>query len=147
MIMTKAEFVDDTTINVVVRDGETFTVKTFFPTPTEEQQKISNFLAHYFENNFSDDKTSMVYWVLMDCMANQGFSFFSATGDRSKERKRIGARIRELREEKSIEAKHLATLANIDAANLSRIESGSYSIGLDILSRIAHVLGARVDLV
>ena len=145
--MTKAKFLDDSTISVVASDGETFTVKTFFPIKKEEQIVISNFLAHYFEKNFSDDKSGMIYWVLMDCMANEGFSFFSATGDRSKERKRIGTRIRQLREEKGIEAKHLATLANIDAANLSRIESGSYSIGLDILSRIAHVLGVKVDLV
>ena len=39
------------------------------------------------------------------------------------------------------------TLAGIDAANLSRIEQGKYSVGLDILSRIAFVLGAHIDLV
>ena len=132
---------------MVARDGETFTVKTFFPILKDEQEPISSFLAHYFEKNFSDDKVSMVYWVLMDTMANEGFSFFLASGDRSEERKRIGARIRQLREEKGIEAKHLATLANIDAANLSRIEQGRYSIGLDILTRIANVLGVKVDLV
>ena len=40
-----------------------------------------------------------------------------------------------------------ADAAGIDAANLSRIEQGRYSVGLDILSRIAFVLGAHIDLV
>ena len=63
------------------------------------------------------------------------------------ERVRIGLRIRELRKEKNIEAKVLAQIANIDAANLSRIEQGRYSVGLDVLSRIALALGAKVELV
>lgn len=62
------------------------------------------------------------------------------------ERVRIGLRIRELRKEKNIEAKTLAKIANIDAANLSRIEQGRYAVGLDVLSRIALVLGAKVEL-
>lgn len=63
------------------------------------------------------------------------------------ERARIGARIRELRKEKNIEAKMLAQIANIDAANLSRIEQGRYSVGLDILSKITFALGAKIELV
>lgn len=145
--MTKAIFLDDITINVVVQDGETFTLKMYFPVPVEEQQVVANFLADSFEKNFSDDKTSLIYWVLMDTMANTNFSFYSAGSSRSEARKRIGAKIRHLREKKGIEAKNLATMVNIDAANLSRIEQGKYSIGLDILTRIAHVLDVKVDLV
>lgn len=145
--MTKAIFLDDTTINVVALDGETFILKTYFPVSKDEQQTIAKSLAYYFEKNFSDDKSSMVYWVLMDMMANTSFSFYSQGSDRSKERHRIGARIRQLREDKKIEAKQLAILTNIDAANLSRIEQGKYSVGLDILSKISSALGVRVDLV
>jgi len=32
-------------------------------------------------------------------------------------------------------------------ANLSRIEQGRYSVGLDILSKIAFALGAKIELV
>jgi len=56
-------------------------------------------------------------------------------------------KIRQIREEKGIEAKDLAKLANIDAANLSRIEKGKYSVGLDILSKLAFVLGCHIDIV
>jgi transcriptional regulator with XRE-family HTH domain len=59
----------------------------------------------------------------------------------------MGKKIRKIREEKGIEAKDLAKLANIDAANLSRIEQGKYSVGLDILSKIAFVLGCQIDIV
>ena len=52
-----------------------------------------------------------------------------------------------MRKEKNIEAKLLSQLANIDAANLSRIEQGRYSVGLDVLSKIALALGAKVELV
>lgn len=145
--MTKSNFLDDTTIIVIARDGETFTLKTYFPVPKEEQQTFAHSLAQYFEKNFSNDKSSMVYWVLMDMMAHTGYSFYYAGSDRSEDRERIGAKIRQLREDKGMEAKQLAVLANIDAANLSRIEQGKYSVGLDILTRIAHVLGVKVDLV
>ena len=83
----------------------------------------------------------------MKMMANVAFSFSYIGSDRSEERERIGARIRQLREDKGIEAKHLALMANIDAANLSRIEKGKYSVGFDILTKIANALGVKVDLV
>jgi transcriptional regulator with XRE-family HTH domain len=52
-----------------------------------------------------------------------------------------------MREMLNMEAKHLALLTNIDAANISRIEQGRYSVGFDILSKIALAVGARIDLV
>lgn len=145
--MTKVTFLDNNTINVVALDGETFTLKTYLPVSKDEQQEITRLLASCFEENFSDDKTSMIYWVLMEVMAKAGFSFYYEGSDRSEERKYIGSRIRQIRENKGMEAKALAKLANIDAANLSRIELGRYSVGLDVLSRIANALGAKVDLI
>lgn len=145
--MTKVTFLDNSTINVVALDGETITLKTYLPVPKNEQQEITSLLASCFEENFSDDKTSMIYWVLMEMMSSAGFSFYYKGSDRSEDRKYIGSRIRQLREKKGMEAKALAKLANIDAANLSRIERGRYSVGLDVLSRIANALGAKVDLI
>lgn len=146
-VMSKVLFIDDSTIQVLALDGEKFTLKTYLAVPKNEQQTITERLSHYFDECFEDDKTSMVYWVLMKMMGNVGFSFYYQGSDRSEERKRIGLRIREIRELKGIEAKQLATLTNIDAANLSRIEQGKYSVGLDILTRISHGLGVKVDLV
>ena len=67
--------------------------------------------------------------------------------DRDKERERIGNRIKELRKEKDIDAKTLAKRIGIDAGNLSRIEQGKFSVGIDILNKIASALNMRIDFV
>jgi len=145
--MTKATFTDNTTITVIAKDGEVFTLKMYLPVPPDQQPELSKLFAQYFEEYFEDDKSSMVYWVLMRMMGKHNFSFYYGSSDREEERERIGAKIKKLREQKGIEAKQLALLANIDAANLSRIEKGRYAVGLDILTRISNALGVKVDLV
>ena len=67
--------------------------------------------------------------------------------DKDEERKRIGNRIKELRQKRNITAKKLSEWSGIAPCNISRVESGHYSIGFDMLSKIANVLGCRVDLV
>jgi DNA-binding Xre family transcriptional regulator len=96
----------------------------------------------------------MHYWIWIQMTYYEGLAIDGGKGDREderiflhQERVRIGARIRELRKEKNIEAKMLAQIANIDAANLSRIEQGRYSVGMDILSKIALALGAKIELI
>lgn len=143
--MAEAAFTDHLTLKVIAKDGEIFSLKSFVPISKEEQPQIARDVAFYFDKHFSDDKASMVYWVLISMYGRFAFSYLGS--DRREARERIGARIRQLREEKGIEAKQLATLANIDAANLSRIEQGRYSVGLDILTRIANALNVKVDLV
>ena len=145
--MTKVSFLDSSTIEVIVPDGEKFKLSTYQPVPNQKMKFISSALSKSFDENFSDDKSSMIYWVLMGMMANEGFSFSYVGSDRSAERERIGSKIRLLREKKGIEAKHLALMINIDAANLCRIEQGKYSVGLDILTKISDALGVKVDLV
>lgn len=145
--MTKATFTDNTTITVIAKDGEVFTLKMYLPVQLEQQPALSRLFAKYFEENFDADKSSMVYWVLMKMMGSHGVCFYYVSSDREEVRKRIGTKIKQIREQKGIEAKHLASLANIDAANLSRIEQGKYSVGLDILSKLAFVLGQQIDLV
>ena len=63
------------------------------------------------------------------------------------ERVRIGNRIKELREQRQWSSKELSEKSGVDATNLCRIEQGRYSVGLDVLSRIATALGMQVDLV
>jgi transcriptional regulator with XRE-family HTH domain len=67
--------------------------------------------------------------------------------DRDLDRERIGHRIKELREEQQMDAKTLAQKSGITPANMSRIEQGKYSPGLDILCRIASSLGMQLDFV
>ena len=85
----------------------------------------------------------MVNRIHRDMILNAVHSLGMDSGNRQSERQRIGQRIRELREAKKMEARDLAILTGIDAANLS----GKYSTGIDILSRICVVLDAHLDLV
>ena len=157
--MIQARFVDDFTIEVTAQDGEKFIWKTLFTTPKQDQQYYVERMAYYFEKYFKDnigDNTGMgmQYWIWIQMTYYEGLAINGGKGDREderiflhQERVRIGTRIRELRKEKNIEAKMLAQIANIDAANISRIEQGRYSVGLDILSKIALALGAKIELV
>lgn len=65
----------------------------------------------------------------------------------NEERKRIGGRIKAIREEINMEAKQLAQITGIDAANISRIEQGKCSAGIDTLSKLANALGYKIDFV
>jgi DNA-binding Xre family transcriptional regulator len=146
---SKARIVDDKMIEVIAPDGEKFSVlaKIGIYSNEKTRQYQLHMVEYVFDINFSDDKELMSSNIWRDLLQN-GVSFMGmSSGDRQGERTRMGKKIRKIREEKGIEAKDLAKLANIDAANLSRIEQGKYSVGLDILSKIAFVLGCQIDIV
>jgi len=153
--MIQARFVDDSTIEVIAPDGEKFTWNTFFPVPKLNQQYYLGRFAHYFQKYFENNiGMSLGYWIWIKMNYDVGLGVHGGKGDREDERmliqherERIGTRIRELRKEKNIEITKLAQLANIDASNLNRIEQGRYSVSLDILSKIALALGAKIDLI
>lgn len=84
---------------------------------------------------------------------NRGVSQFGGdlpievvTGE-SLDRVRIGKSIKQLREAKGMDAKTLASRINIDPANLCRIEQGKFSVGIDILNKIAAVLDSKLEIV
>lgn len=66
---------------------------------------------------------------------------------KNEERIRIGQRIKDMRNELHLEAKTLANLTGINAANICRIEQGKQSVGIDVLSKIANAMGYKVDFV
>lgn len=63
------------------------------------------------------------------------------------ERERIGKRIAELRKAKGLTQAQLAEKTGFSQSNIGRIETGRYSVGLDVLASIAEALGATVELV
>lgn len=146
---SKARIIDDKMIEVVAPDGEVFSVLAQIGIYTSEETRHYqlHLVEYVFDKNFSADKEIMTKNIWRDLLLN-GVTFMGmSSGDRQGERTRIGKKIRQIREDKGIEAKDLAKLANIDAANLSRIEQGKYSVGLDILSKLAFVLGYHIDFV
>ena len=108
-------------------------------TPDGELFKIMSDIARFD----SDEYKAISRDFLLNAVPSMGMD----SGNRQAERVRIGKRIKELREAKKMEARDLALLTGIDAANLSRIEQGKYSTGVDILSRICVILDAHLDLI
>jgi len=63
------------------------------------------------------------------------------------DRERIGARVAERRKAKGLTQMQLAEKTGFSQSNIGRIETGRYSVGLDVLASIAEALGATVELV
>lgn len=146
---SKARIVDSKMVEVTAPDGEIFQVLCQVGAYlSEETRKYElHLIEAIFDKNFSQDKELMTNNIWRESFA-RGVAFLGiSSGDRQGERIRIGGRIRQIREERNVEARELAKLAGIDAANLSRIEKGKYSVGIDILSKIAAALGKKLDFV
>ena len=147
MNKSKSAFVDNKTLVVIDPEGEEFKISFLFPIDKDDLGMVAAYVANSFDRNYSQDKSLMVYFVFCDLQGNLGISFSSWSSDRAEERMRIGTRLKEIREKKKMEAKSIARIAGIDPSNLSKIEAGKYSVGLDILSKIANAIGACVDIV
>lgn len=82
-------------------------------------------------------------------MYKKGFNGFLwvRKDDTSEVRQRLGSKIKEIRKHEGLTAKEFARKVNIDAGNLSRIEKGQISVGIDTLNRIAGALNMRIDFV
>lgn len=146
---SRAQILDDYYVEVQTPDGEIFKIMSDMAKYFSQEYKayLLHLIEFIFDRNFSDDKEIMINRISRDLLLNAVPSMGMDSGNRQDERIRIGRRIRELREAKKMEARDLALLTGIDAANLSRIEQGKYSTGVDILSRICVVLDAHLDLV
>ena len=90
---------------------------------------------------------------LIELLNNYGVEKFSVethndeADPTSCHRIRIGRRIAQLRAEKNMTQGDLANASGVTLANVSRMERGMYSPGLDVLSKIADALGAKIDIV
>ena len=146
---SRAQILDDHFVEVQTQDGEIFKIMSNIGRYDGDEYKayVLHLIEFIFDRNFSDDKEQMVDRISREFIMNAVPSVGIDGGNRQSERVRIGRRIKELREAKKMEARDLALLTGIDAANLSRIEQGKYSTGVDILSRICVILDAHLDLI
>lgn len=147
---SSAQIISRKEVEVIAPDGEVFTVYCPIGTYLESEARgiELQWLKVLFDKNFTPDKESMIQNIRREAILyGIGNIRGISQGTRHTDRTRIGTRIREIRESRGIEAKDLAKFAGIDAANLSRIENGKYSVGLDILSKIATALGKKVDFI
>nr|DAI31007.1 MAG TPA: helix-turn-helix domain protein [Caudoviricetes sp.] len=61
-------------------------------------------------------------------------------------RSAIGKRIKSIRLQSDMTQQELATAAGITKANVCRVEDGKYSVGIDVLDKIADALGVSLEL-
>lgn len=152
---TKATWIDEKRLFVETPSGDDFIVGFFsdslYQIERQSVFKTSHDLAILFDHLYKGNP-AVIMGEISRQLLERGYGmvdFYQTIGKTEKddERARIGKRIKELRIEKSYEAKTLATIAGIDAANLCRIEAGKYSVGYDILSKIAKVFNKKIDFV
>ncbi len=138
---TKCKFVSLDKVTVETSQGDRFTLGLSGVIPFEMQEQHCQIIAALFDKYYQGDPSVIMGPILRGmyqchCWA----SIFWYGPDRENERERIGAKIKSLRMERRMDARDVAQLADIDASNLSRIEKGKYSAGLDIL------FGSKVDI-
>lgn len=146
---SRAQILDSYYVEVQTPDGELFKIVSDLAKydSIEYKNYVLHLIEFIFDRNFSEDKETMISRIQREFLLNAVPSMGMDSGNRQDERVRIGKRIRDLREKKRMEARDLALLTGIDAANISRIEQGKYSTGVDILSRICIILDAHLDLI
>ena len=143
MMKTKVTYLDPKHFQVETPAGECFVLTFARMIPMGEVEAMCEELADIFDSRYEGNVQSM--WRKLPA-AERGRvgKLLCVLPDKMSERERIGRRIRQLREERGMLGKELAALVGIDPANLSRIEKGTFSPGLDILCRIAAALGKRI---
>lgn len=101
---------------------------------------------------FSYPSYDTYYYCLKHEMRNYGF-FKTDNSEITEEEKRqqyrtyIGKRIAEERAKLGLSQRDLAGIAGYDPATIAKIELGRWSVGIDVLGRIADAMGLRVDLI
>jgi transcriptional regulator with XRE-family HTH domain/Zn-dependent peptidase ImmA (M78 family) len=93
------------------------------------------------------DRELEIPWSTIRVLTDRDFSrYFAATAE--EDARRIGLRIRALRESRGISSKELAERAGIAPQSLSRIENGRHDVVLTTLQRILAAMGCSLrDLV
>lgn len=61
-------------------------------------------------------------------------------------RERIGRQIATIRKEKGLSVRQLAELSGVTFQNINKIELGKYSVGIDVLTKIADALDCEVTI-
>jgi ribosome-binding protein aMBF1 (putative translation factor) len=72
--------------------------------------------------------------------------FFRQAYNEESSRIRLAKSIREARTSKRLTQEELAQKANMSQSVIARLESGNHGVSLDTLSRVANVVGKKVEL-
>ena len=128
-------------------EGEEILVGFYDTMPLHEEEAYRQAVETITDNFYFLGESNYFNYLSHELIVNgYGEPLYAGIG-RNIERDRIGRRIKELREEQNMDAKTLANKAGVTPANMSRMEQGKYSPGLDVICRIANALGMQLDFV
>lgn len=152
---TKVTWIDTKRVLVETPSGDDFVVgfhnEDNYWIERDSVFKFSKELGFLFDKFYKGDSSVIMGEInrqlILHCYSSVFFYGSYDKAEKDEERIRIGQRIKEIRMAKGFDAKTLAAVAGIDAANLCRIEAGKYSVGFDILTKIAKVCGKKIDFV
>lgn len=144
----KVKFISIDRVSVETAQGDRFMLGLSNQIPFELHAEEAHTIAALFDKYYQGDPQVIMGPIFRGLMQKGSWVHIYWYGpDRDDERERIGALIRSRRQERHMDAKDLAQLANIAPSNLSRIEKGKLSAGLDILCRIAAAMDCYVDII
>ena len=63
------------------------------------------------------------------------------------ERERIGALIKSIREEQGLTQDDIAERCGMQKQNISRIEHGKYTVGVEVLAKILGAMGYKINVI
>lgn len=125
----------------VATDKENGIVITFREHQFNETQKITLLNENTFSSTEQAMKLPTYLREIADWLRAEHYSV--AMPSLEIQRERIGQSIRNIRMQRNFTQAELARQAGITQSNLARIEAGKYSVGLDILNKIANALGVE----
>ena len=138
---------NSTLVRVELSNGQRYSIGYWGLIYVEAPEIYGRVLQHILDQFEESEETDLKAYLQSFYARAKDNSLMYVIPDDNGERERIGRLIRELRSTRKMDAKRLAVMANIDPANISRIEQGKYSVGLDVLCRIADALDSRVEIV
>ncbi len=128
----------------VATDTEHGIVITFREHEFNETQKITLLDGDTFDSDEDAIKVATYLREIADWLAKEHYSV--AMPSLIIQRQNMGASIRSMRMRRGLSLEQLAQKAGITRANLTSIEAGKYSAGLDVLNKIANALGVKVEI-
>ncbi len=150
--MTEIKFENRKQIKVIAKEDEVYYIGYLSDLNYQINEKNKNYfikkLSALFDKYYDGTIKSIWNDIAREMYKENFEGFLWVKKDEIfKERQRLGEKIKDLRKEKGLTAKALAQTIRIDAGNLSRIEKGQLSVGIDILNRIAECFNMRLDFV
>lgn len=144
---TEVTFINDHEVKVVTERGEeAIGYLRMCPAQTDEQrQAVIETVQFAFDK--SENIVEAQNFIQMSSNTLTFGMIFQYTVPPSEAlKRRLGARLREIRERRGMSGRELSYLTHIDPSNLSRIEQGKHAISVETLFRILYYLDAELKL-